>query len=714
MTLHQLLPLGAFILNVILVTLALVRNGGSRLNRIFAYCVGSMAIWNFGSFLLRRAPDESAAWTAEVVIHAAVALVPAFYYHFVLIFLDATRERRRSLAAAYGVAAMFSVLNLVGSPLFMKGVKATYWGWAPAPGPLYLVYTVFLHACMIGGPWLLIRAHRRTDSSFRRNRSRLIVLASFVTLAGAVIDIARFVVARFIPAAEHFYPLGIPANMVFAVLLGISIVRFRLFDVSAAVKKAAVYSVAVGLLTAGIIGVVEGLEAMGWSAFECLAAAVALGMIVATFSNQLVRPLERVVLSRRHGCRDALVALSTQMSTMLDFTRVGETLVSDLVRGIPVSHGALLMLDREHGAFSVRHEASALERAPARPLATASQVVSWLRLEDGALVKEEAKLDPRLARHFETAEGELDEIDASVIVPLKVERKLIGVLLVGEKLSGEIFDGDELQLLAVLGSQAAVALENARLYEELASSNVRLAEASRHKSRFLAGMSHELRTPLNSITGFSKLLLNRVDGDLTPLQATYVQSIHTSSTHLQQLVNSVLDMSRIEAGKLALHREPVEVTTLIEECVDTARALAEGKALRIETDIAAGVPAADADRTRLKQVLLNLLSNAVKFTAAGRVLVRVRAEGAALHVMVADTGSGINAADVPRLFEPFTRIESTARDTDGTGLGLMLSKRLVELHGGRIWVESRETQGSTFHFTLPAVRQRAAEGLVTV
>ncbi len=114
----------------------------------------------------------------------------------------------------------------------------------------------------------------------------------------------------------------------------------------------------------------------------------------------------------------------------------------------------------------------------------------------------------------------------------------------------------------------------------------------------------------------------------------------------------------------------------------------------------------------MKQVLLNLLSNAVKFTAAGRVLVRVRAESTTLHVMVADTGAGIGAADLPRLFEPFTRIESTARDADGTGLGLMLSKRLVELHGGRIWVESREGQGSTFHFTLPAVRQ-PSEGLVT-
>jgi signal transduction histidine kinase len=714
MTLHQLLPLGAFILNVILVTLALVRDGGSRLNRVFAYCVGSMAIWNFGSFLLRRAPDESAAWTAEVIIHAAVALVPAFYYHFVLIFLESTRERRRSLALAYAMAAMFSVLNLTGSPLFMTGVKQTYWGWAPATGPLYLVYFVYLHACLGGGAWLLIRTHRRSDSSFRRNRSRLIVLATFITLGGGMIDIVRFAVARVVPAADQFYPLGIPANIAFAVLLGVSIVRFRLFDVSAAVKKAAVYSVTGGILTAAILALVEMLDAvLKWRAIETLAVAIGLGMLVGFLNMQLGRPLERLLLSRRTGCRDTLVALSKQMSTMLDFTRVVETLVSDLVRGIPISHCALLILDRDQGQYSVRHESAAIERRPARPLSADGAVVNWLRGESGVLVKEEAKLHPRMARHFEAFEDELDDVDASVIVPLKIERKLVGILLLGEKLSGEIFDADELTMLAVVGSQAAVALENARLYEELSASNVRLAEASRHKTGFLAGMSHELRTPLNAITGFSKLLLNRVDGELTPLQATYVQSIHTSSSHLQQLVNSVLDMSRIEAGKLELYREGVELPRLVAECLDTARALAEGKALKIESDIAAGLPPAYADRTKLKQVLLNLLSNAVKFTAAGRVLVRVRADEGMLHVMVADTGSGINAADVPRLFEPFTRIENTARGTDGAGLGLMLTKRFVELHGGRIWVESREGQGSTFHFTLPTTRQ-PAEGLVTV
>jgi signal transduction histidine kinase len=715
MSLHQLLPLGAFVLNVILVTLALVRNGGSRLNRVFAYCVGSMAVWNFGAFMLRRAPDAEAAWHAEVLIHAAVVLIPAFYYHFVLIFLDSTREHRRSLALAYGLAGVFSILNLIGSPLFMKGVVTTAWGWAPATGPLYLVYIVFVHVCLGGGPWLLLRAERRAESSFRRNRARLIVLATFITLAGGFVDITRFIVARFVPAADHVYPLGIPANMLFALLLGISIVRYRLFDVSATLKKAAVYSVVGGIYTAAIVAVVSVLEgSLGWSAVESLWAAITLGMAGALMNNPFGRAVDRFLLSRRTGCRDTIVGLSKRMSTMLDVRLVTDTLVEELVRGVPATRCALLMLDRDQQRFVVSRESVGLAGlAAARPLAADSPIVAWLRGEDGVLVKEEAKLDPRLSAHFQAAEWELDELPASIVVPLKVDRKLIGILLLGEKLSGEIFDGDELELLSVLASQAAVALENGRLYEELGASNVRLAEASRHKSRFLAGMSHELRTPLNSITGFSKLLLNRVDGDLTPLQTTYVQSIHTSGTHLLQLINGVLDMARIEAGKLEVHREPVTVTGLVDECVESARALAEGKALRIEADLPPDLPPVDGDRTKLKQVLLNLLSNAIKFTPSGRVVVRVRREAAVLHVMVADTGPGISQADLPRLFEPFTRLDGAARDAAGTGLGLMLSKRFVEMHRGRIWVESREGQGSTFHFTLPAVPQ-PAEGLVTV
>jgi signal transduction histidine kinase len=215
-------------------------------------------------------------------------------------------------------------------------------------------------------------------------------------------------------------------------------------------------------------------------------------------------------------------------------------------------------------------------------------------------------------------------------------------------------------------------------------------------------MSHELRTPLNSVIGFSKVLLNRLDGDLNDRQEAYVKSVHNSSTHLLQLINGILDFSRSEAGKLEMRAEDVDLHELVDECVEVSLPLVRDKRLKIEKDVALDLAPVHADRTKVKQILLNLLSNAIKFTTSGRILVRVRPDSGAVRVSVADSGIGIRAADIDRLFEPFHRLDNPlAREAGGTGLGLALSKRFVELHGGRIWAESHEAQGSTFHFTLP-------------
>jgi signal transduction histidine kinase len=356
----------------------------------------------------------------------------------------------------------------------------------------------------------------------------------------------------------------------------------------------------------------------------------------------------------------------------------------------------------------LREETAGEGSGGGRDITATSPIVQWLHLSGEVLVKEEIKLNPRMAEYFETAEGELAELNASLIVPLKIEMNLIGILLLGEKLSGEIFDNQELEVLSVLANQAAISLGNARLYEELGTTNARLLQANQLKSQFLASMSHELRTPLNSIIGFSKVLLNRLDGDLNDRQETYIRSVHNSGIHLLRLINGILDFSRAEAGRLDVHPEEFSMRDLVNECIESSLPLARGKSLQLGKEVPDDPLVVWADRTKVKQILLNLLSNAINFTAAGRVWVRVQQEPEALHVSVADTGVGIRESDLPRLFEPFDRLENPlSRQVGGTGLGLALSKRLVERHGGRIWAESREKEGSTFHFTLPLTRPRA-------
>ena len=704
MTLHSLLPLIALLLNVLLAVITLVRNPGSRLNRVFAYFVTGMAVWNVGTFMLRRAPDEIAATFWEIVIHAGVVLLPAFYYHFVLIFLESTTQHRPSLVVVYLLAAFFSVVNLSGSPLFTQGVKWTYWGWTPAIGPLYYLFFPYFFGFLIYGLSHLVKAYRGVDSSFRRNRATLILLGTLVSVAGGFIDIARFLLARVVPAAELVYPMGIPANMVFALMLGTSIVRYRLFDVNVAVKKGAIYLVLWGVLTSVLVLAEQYAD---WEQMNPLWVILPLGFImtllVSPLGQRLEGSIERLMFSRRRGCYETLLDLSKRMSTILDFGRLMETLVHGLVRGVPLTHCALMIYDAARSAFVIyREETNIGEGATVTMIPVDSPIVQWLNQTGRVLVKEEVKLNPEIAEYFETAEGELEEIRAALIVPLKIENKLTGILLVGEKLSGEIFDGQELEVLAVLANQVAISLENARLYEELSASNAQLMQASRLKSQFLASMSHELRTPLNSIIGFSKVLLNRLDGDLSERQETYIRSVHNSGTHLLQLINGILDFSRIEAGKLEMMSEELDLHELIDECIESSMPLARGKQLKLEKNIPLELPRLIADRTKVKQILLNLLSNAIKFTTQGRVLVGVQAEPEAVRVRVSDTGIGIRAEDLARLFEPFQQLDNpVARGAGGTGLGLAISKKFVELHGGRIWAESRENQGSTFQFTLP-------------
>ncbi|MGH7279599.1 MAG: ATP-binding protein [Candidatus Rokuibacteriota bacterium] len=708
MTPHSLLPLFAFFLNVCLAALSVVRNPGSRLNRVFAYFASGMALWNFGVFMLRSTPDVEAAYFWEIVIHVGVIALPAFYYHFVLIFLDSSTRHRPSLVLAYAVAAFFLVVNLSASPAFLTGVTWTYWGWAPATGPLYLPFFLFFQTVMIYGLWHLVRAHRRVDSSFRRNRATLILLGTGVSLAGALIDFARFILAASIPAADRIYPMGIPANVVFAVMLGTSIVRYRLFAVDVAVKKVAVYGILGTVATAVLFLVSRTIERyFNLADIDTVWLVVPLGFCVSLLLSPWGRKLEelvqRVTFSKRRGCYETLLALSKRMGSILNFGQLVDTLLQGLVRGIPLTHCVLMIHDTAANAFVPYREETTLEEGGAAgPIRGDSPVVEWLTRTEGVLVKEEVKLNPAMAAYFEGAEGELDEIHASLIVPLKIEHKLSGILLLGEKLSGEIFDEPELEVLSVLANQAAISLENARLYENLSTSNVRLMEASRLKSQFLASMSHELRTPLNSIIGFSKVLLNRLDGDLTERQEAYLRSVHASSTHLLQLINGIFDFSRIEAGKLEMRPEKIALGDLVEECIDTSLALVREKHLKIDKELGV-VPPVHADRTKIKQVLLNFLSNAIKFTPAGRVLVRLRQEGeGVVHVSVSDTGIGIAEKDLQQLFQPFQRLDSPlSQIADGTGLGLAISKKFVELHRGRIWAESREGQGSTFHFTLP-------------
>ena len=245
--------------------------------------------------------------------------------------------------------------------------------------------------------------------------------------------------------------------------------------------------------------------------------------------------------------------------------------------------------------------------------------------------------------------------------------------------------------------------------DELQLLNTQIQEASTAKSRFLANMSHEFRTPLNAIIGFTEVLQDEVAGTLGDEQAEYLGEIHKAGTMLLRLVNDVLDLAKVEAGRLDLFYETFPVAQLIREALTALRTTAEKKGLELEMKASADLGFITADRVRFTQILHNLLSNAVKFTDRGTITVSAQTEGDNLHLSVHDTGIGIRPEHQETIFEEFRQLDTGGERTqEGTGLGLAVSRRLVEAHRGRIWVESRYGRGSTFHVMLPLAPQRPA------
>jgi len=291
---------------------------------------------------------------------------------------------------------------------------------------------------------------------------------------------------------------------------------------------------------------------------------------------------------------------------------------------------------------------------------------------------------------------------ALLTVPLLLEEHVIGALSISRKTPGE-FEPEVVRLLSTFATQSALAIQNARLFLEIEEKGRQLEAASRHKSEFLANMSHELRTPLNAIIGFSEVLNERMFGELNEKQDEYLKDIYASGQHLLSLINDILDLSKIEAGRMELEPSDFDLATAIDNALTLVRERASRHGITLGQTIDERVGLIRGDERKVKQVLLNLLSNALKFTPeGGRIDVRATATDGMAEISVADTGVGIAPEDQGAIFEEFRQVGTAEKKVEGTGLGLALSRKFIELHGGRIWVQSQPGKGSTFSFTLPA------------
>jgi GAF domain-containing protein len=437
--------------------------------------------------------------------------------------------------------------------------------------------------------------------------------------------------------------------------------------------------------------------------------------LLQTFADQAVIAIENVrlfnelqartaALTRSVGELRALGEVGQAVSSTLDLETVLSTIVSRATQLTGMDGGSIYEYDEAREEFQL-HTADKLPDE-----LVAALRATPMRKGEGALGRMALTGEPVEIRDIRDEAAYQSRVRDLLVhagfrsllaVPLVRDSHILGGIAVNRSAPGA-FSPEVVALLQTFAAQSALAIQNARLFRELEEKSRQLETASRHKSEFLANMSHELRTPLNAIIGFSEVLAERMFGEINDKQAEYLDDIVVSGRHLLALINDILDLSKIEAGRMELDRSEFDLASAIGNTLSLVRERAERRGIALASAVDPRIGAVRADERKVKQVLLNLLSNALKFTPeGGRIDVRASLAHDVIEIAVTDTGVGIPPEDQATVFEEFRQVGAAAKKVEGTGLGLAISRKFVELHGGAIRVASEPGKGSTFTFTLP-------------
>jgi signal transduction histidine kinase len=401
----------------------------------------------------------------------------------------------------------------------------------------------------------------------------------------------------------------------------------------------------------------------------------------------------------------ALSEVSQAVNSTLDLQQVLETIVARAVQLSGANAGAIYELDEAVGDLRLRAVSGLppelAEQLRSRPVQMGEGATGLAAATHAPVsiadIRNRQDPYPSLLRDVLDQAG----LRAVLALPLLREGRVFGALALARISTGR-FRVEIVELLQTVAEQSTLAIQNARLFREIEQKSRELEMASQHKSQFLANMSHELRTPLNAILGYTELIIDRIYGEVPETIRDVLERVQKSGRHLLDLINDVLDLSKIEAGQLSLALTDYSFRDMVHTVISAMESLAAEKGLKLTVEVEADLPVALGDERRMAQVLMNLLGNAIKFTETGELKVGATRADAQLLVSVADTGPGIAEADQQRIFEEFQQVDSSStRAKGGTGLGLAITKRIVEMHGGRLWVQSVLGEGSTFFVSIP-------------
>lgn len=665
-----------------------------KIYALFCFC---LSVWSYAYFRWLLAQDASTAlFWSRVFMAGAIFIPPTAFHHLVKL-----AEKEVPYSFLVGNYA-FSLILFLGNwgPWVVAGVSPKsgfpYW---PDPGPLFHLHFFQITALALLGLWILGKELQKSGG-LRRNQIKFLILAEVVGWAGGLTNYPLW------------YDIPIPpyGNILVSVYTGIfayAMVRYRLLDVEIVIKKSLIYALLLLILMIPCYLLVIWAQLTFFGTVNPIFSLISLLLLILVaflFPKLRFRTeeaFERVLFKKRRDYRAALLASSRDFISMMDLQAISNNTVQTVGRALGVEKASLFLADDIKESFSLKASVGLrTDQFQGFVLVGDDPLVRWLMKKSEAMVKEELEMTGTQPEEKQLAER-MAQLEAEVTLPLMSKEKLIGILNLGHKEGREMYSHEDLELLSTLANQAAIAIENARLYENLKQSQSVIRRADRLSSlgMLTAGLAHEIRNPLVAIRTFTQLLPERYQEPefRNSFQAVALKEVD----RICGLINDLLNFARPSAPNVSAE----DINGIIESTVRILETEAKEKEVQIYRRLAAGLPKIFIDKEQIKQVSMNLILNALQ-SIEGRGVVEVSTRlftknhsEQYIQIEIRDSGAGIPQGDLENIFNPFFTTKK-----DGSGLGLSISHQIVQEHGGYIVVESQVGKGTTFFINLP-VRQ---------